>query len=221
MKRKTREEFLHELGDLEFPVGSYVLLWGGSFVSLIITLIQRLLFGEKRPPTHIQRAYDMELDISAEWRGVRSVVRKKRLKNAKRVIIASHAQLSGNEEKFKRLSNQYLNTGYDFYFYFIWAMRVMLIFSPFILAWTFLINKIAVSILVGIFILIYWPFKNYLQHKSKRSWACAELSNEIDVKLGIDTGIDENIYTSPLHYLRMMRIAKNEMPVIYDTGWIK
>lgn len=70
-----------------------------------------------------------------------------------------------------------------------------------------------------IVIILYWPVRRYLKNKSKRSWACAELSNVLDRDMGIDTGIDINHNTSPLYYYRLSR-ASSDFETLYDSGSI-
>lgn len=221
-QKKAKEEYFEELEKQDFPIGSHIIVWGyGTLMSRLIGVLQYLWLGVKKPPTHIQRAYDKEQDISAEWSGVKLVDRKKSLQKVKRVRIAVHAKFSepGMSEKFPEISNRYLNTPYDFFFYLLVTLRIFLAFAPFVFIWTLLINVWAVSILIILFIIIYWPISNILRFRSERSWACAELSNQQDHDMGIETGIDINTNTSPLYYFRISRAA-TDFKVLYDSGWL-
>lgn len=67
VKRIARDKFLDDLKRLEVPVGAHLIIWGsGTFVSFIITWLQYFWLGVKNSPTHIQRAYDKNRDISAD-----------------------------------------------------------------------------------------------------------------------------------------------------------
>jgi len=84
VKKISRNEFLDDLKKLELPVGAHLIIWGaGTFVSFIISWLQYFWLGVKNSPTHIQRAYDENMDISAEWNGVKLVHRIKELKKVK------------------------------------------------------------------------------------------------------------------------------------------
>lgn len=84
VKRIARDKFLDDLKKLEVPVGAHLIIWGtGTFISFIITCLQYFWLGVKNSPTHIQRAYDENGDISAEWNGVKLVHRIKEGKKSK------------------------------------------------------------------------------------------------------------------------------------------
>ena len=220
VKKISRDEFLDDLKKLEVPVGAHLIIWGaGTFVSFIITWLQYFWLGVKNSPTHIQRAYDKNRDISAEWNGVKLVHRIKKLSKVKRVKIVFHKKYldSGVKKKFSEVCEKYINAPYDYYFYFLVTLRIFLLFLVLAFIWTLIINAFFITLLMIIVIILYWPVRRFLKNKSKRSWACAELSNVLDRDMGIDTGIDINHNTSPLYYYRLSR-ASSDFETLYDSG---
>jgi len=222
-EKKSRDGFLLELDKLEIPTGAHVILWGsGSIVSRLIAFIQWIWLGVRNAPTHVQRSYNKYLDFSAEWNGVRLIDREKKYRKARRVVIALHAkfQEEGIEGQFVKNCNKYNNAKYDFFFYFLVLFRVFIIFSPIVMLWTGIVKPLSMIPMAIIYAIIYWPLNAILRRKSKKSWACAELSNQQDNELGIPTGIKINHNTSPLYYHRIIQAAPQEFDVLIDSGWL-
>ena len=214
---------MREMEVMKPPVGAHVLVWGYRTIhGIIVRWLQYFWLGAKNAPTHIQRIYNGVWDISAEVKGVVLVDRLKVLKNVKRVKIVVHTLCTdpGMEKKFQKISDKYLKKPYDYYFYFNVALRVFIVFSPFIIIWTLMINGHFVLVLVLILIVLYWPIRRFLLNKSKNSWACAELSNCQDKEIGIGTGIHIHHNTSPLYYHRLSE-ACTDFKLFYDSGWIR
>lgn len=221
-KKKSKKQYYNELQDLDLPIGAHIIVWGRwTIFHKIMIWLQYLWLGEKNAPAHVQRTYNNSQDISAEASGVTLIDRVDSLKKADRIRIVIHKKLlePGIEEKFKTTCRKYLDTPYDCYFYFLVVLRILIFFLPFIFIWTLFMKLPFLLILIGLLIILYWPVRRYLISKSKFSWACSELSNRMDRELGIDTGIDIDHNTSPLHYYRLSR-ASSDFQELYDSGWI-
>ena len=221
-QKKSRDDYIKELQDLDLPVGAHIILWGEwTIFHRIMILLQYLWLGVKNAPTHVQRVYDQSQDISAEGQGVMLIDRLNSLKKAKRIKIVIHKKLkeSGMGETFKTICDKYLNAPYDKYFYCLVVLRIFTFFLPFLFIWTLLLNLPLISILIALLVILYWPVRKYLTFKSGSSWACSELSNSLDRDLGIDTGIDIHNNTSPLYYYRLSRAA-SDFKELYDSGRI-
>jgi hypothetical protein len=221
-QKKSREQYHKELQGLDLPIGSHIIVWGSwTFAHKIMTWLQYLWLGEKNAPAHMQRAYNVSQDISAEAKGVMLIDRIDSLKKADRIKIVNHKKLQepGMAEKFIITCRDYLNTPYDSYFYFLVVLRIFTFFLPFALIWTLFLNMPFLIPLIVLLIILYWPVRRYLTAKSKYSWACSELCNSIDRNLGIDTGIDVDHNTSPNYYYRLSR-ASSDFRELYDSGWI-
>jgi hypothetical protein len=196
---------MDELKKLTPPVGSYVLVWGSGFFSKVVQILTYFWLGIKNAPSHVQRVYDSERDISAESSGVKLVDRIESLKSAKRVVVfcppESMFELSPNHYKimydhvnYVDIANKYLNTPYDFWFYVLVAGRIFTFFIPFFAG--YLIVQGLWGALLGLIAIcfhLYFPFRAWLHKKSKKAWACAELSNALDCDLGISTGIHKEM----------------------------
>lgn len=220
--QKTREQYHKELQNLELPIGAHVIVWGSwTFAHKIMAWLQYLWLGEKNAPAHVQRIYNKSRDISAEAKGVLLVDRIDSLKKADRIKIINHKKFlePGMQEKFTNTCQDYLNAPYDSYFYFLVVLRIFTFFLPLVLIWTFFLNIPLLMLLIILLIILYFPIRRFLTSRSKFSWACSELCNSMDRKLGIDTGIDIDYNTSPIHYYRLSR-ASSDFQELYDSGWI-
>lgn len=221
-QKKSREQYLNELQNLDLPIGAHIIVWGNwRFVNRIMSWLQYLWLGEKNAPAHMQRVYNKNHDISAEAKGVMLIDRMESLKKADRIRIIHHNKIMqpGMDEKFIATCSNYLNAPYDSYFYFLVVLRIFTFFLPFIFIWTLFLNVPFLIPLILLLIILYWPVRRYLTTKSKYSWACSELCNSIDRHLGIDTGIDIDHNTSPNYYYRLSR-ASSDFQGVYDSGWI-
>ena len=181
--------------------------------SKIVALLQAILYFRniKEIFTHVQLGFsDSTVDFSAESSGLEWVDKPTEKVYPKGLeVYEVPVKADGKykiDEKLHNLDlmfNEYINTPYDFYLYFLWALNVFSIFLIPMLVTIGILNfdgAIIVAILLGI---VYIPLRDLLKKKSKTSWACAKISAKaLFEKIGIDFGYNGNYRTASPYIMR-------------------
>ena len=170
--------------------------------------------------THVEIGLsDEDFNMSAEFKGVIKVDRKKVLEYRKHEIY----EVELPKDKIEKAREVIINIlaakyKYDFYFYIRWFCNIMISAVPlFAIAFNF-----SIYYLLALF-LIYVPINLLLKKLAKNAWACAEITCKALYMIGIDFGFSKKYAASSPHVLRLiiMFIAKHsDLKIKKTTGTV-
>lgn len=182
--------------------GQSILSIGSGIISFIIRVLTKILY---RFPfslilSHAAKVVDSKTSIEASTKGVSYYNLKKEYEKAKRVIVFEHPfyEVNENQEAFIQHCVEIVkkNEGYGFINYFLWYFATGIVYFPLVLffahSWKFRL------ILLGAFIIIYFPLSRIFKKIQVRTKICSELVSRIDQeKFGIELGCIDYEHFSP------------------------
>lgn len=182
--------------------GQSILSIGSGFSSLLIRVLSKILY---RLPfalilSHVGKVVNSNESIEASTGGVTLYNIKEEYEKAKRIIVFEHPfyDVEENREAFIAHSNEIAEKGekYGYVNYFLWYFAVGVIYFPLVLI--FAAPGTLKLILLGVFVIIYFPLSRIFKKLQARTKICSELVARIDQeKFGLELGCLDFEHFSP------------------------
>ncbi len=182
--------------------GQTILSIGSEFSSLVIRVLSNLLY---RLPfaltlSHVGKVVDSERSIEASAGGVTYYNIKEEYEKAKRIIVFEHPfyEVDENREAYLAHCEEVAakDESYGYVNYFLWYFGLGVLYFP--LAVIFANPWWMKLILLGVFIVIYFPLSRIFKKLRVKTKICSELIARIDQdKFGIELGCIDPEHFSP------------------------
>ena len=182
--------------DIKVQTGDVIIVWDKDIIGKVLRFAISRIFAIKNPANHAEMAFDEEIDISAEPQGVVFQNRAKRMKKAKKYVVARNVKITPElQRELQNYSYKYFGKPYDYYLSALWYLRFTLVFAPFV--WLF--SRI---------------FAWWLKRNEQKAYMCSELVSELYGDIGFSFGLDDHSFVTPSDIFQVIK-ACPDWKIIY------
>lgn len=179
--------------------GDVVFVWGTGIISKIISFLQYTVYGIKDGPTHVQIGLTSLFDMSADEKGIHTVLRDETKARSRKYLVA-RKKCSLDRPAFVDIIMDYRGKGYDFSWYALAFMRFFLIFAP--LVW-----------------FVLHPLKRWLKQRSQKTFICSEFVAQVWKDYNLYCfGLDEPSFAVPQNLLTVVLAGEGTDWEIIEAG---